>query len=234
MDFPAFLWFCLDAAAAALMGTTIGLERQWGQHSAGLRTNALVALGASLYVGLPRLLESPYPPSQMAGQIVIGVGFLGGGVILREGLNVRGINTAATVWCSAAVGALTGAGLPVVGLAATLGVLVVNIALRPVSDWLDRRLRRATNVATVYRLRATCRAGQEGEVRAVLFRFFHEHPTMIIQGIATQEGGGPDYSCVAAEIYSEQRDDLAMEDLMAQLHAEPSVSAVSWQKSTAG
>jgi putative Mg2+ transporter-C (MgtC) family protein len=230
MDIPPFWSFCLHAAAAALMGTAIGLERQWGLHSAGLRTNALVAFGASLFVSLPRLLGGTYTPAQLAGQVVIGVGFLGGGVILREGLNVRGINTAATVWCSAAVGALTGAGLPLEGVAGTVGILTVNVALRPVSDWLDRRLRTAKNVVTLYRLRATCRTGQEGVVRAVLFRFFHEHPTMILQGVATQEGAGPDRSCVVADIYSEKRDDLAMEDLMAQVNAEPSVTAVSWEK----
>jgi putative Mg2+ transporter-C (MgtC) family protein len=234
MDIPPFVSFCLHAAAAALMGTAIGLERQWGQHTAGLRTNALVAFGACLFVSMPRLLGGPISPAQLAGQVIVGVGFLGGGVILREGLNVRGINTAATVWCSAAIGALTGAGLPLEALAGMVGILAVNVALRPVSDWLDRRLRRAKNVATLYRLRATCRTGHEGVVRDALFRFFHEHPTMVLQGVATQDGGGPDRSCVAADIYSEKRDDLAMEDLMAQVNADPCVSAVSWEKHAAG
>jgi putative Mg2+ transporter-C (MgtC) family protein len=230
MDILPFVSFCLHAAAAALMGTAVGLERQWGQHTAGLRTNALVAFGACLFVSLPRLLGSSYTPAQLAGQIVVGVGFLGGGVILREGFNVRGINTAATVWCSAAVGALTGAGLPLEALAGMVGILAVNMGLRPVSEWLDRRLRHAKNVATVYRLRATCRTGREGVVRDALFRFFHEHPTMVLQGVATQEGAGTDRSCVVADIYSEKRDDVAIEDLMAQVNADPCVSAVSWEK----
>src|SRR5262245_28054278 len=101
--------FLLHAGAAALMGTAIGLERQWGQHSAGLRTNALVAFGAALFVSLPGLLGGTPTASHLAGQVVTGVGFLGGGVILREGLTIRGLNTAATLWCSAAVGALAGA-----------------------------------------------------------------------------------------------------------------------------
>ena len=222
--------FCLHAAAAAAMGTAIGLERQWGHHMAGLRTNALVAFGACLFVSLPHLLGGTTTPAQLAGQVVVGVGFLGGGVILREGLTVRGLNTAATLWCSAAAGALTGAGLLLEGLVATVGVLILNVGLRPVGDWLDRRLRRATNVATLYRLRATCRAGGEGAVRAVLFRYFHEHPVMTLQGVATGAGDGPDCACVMVDVYAERRDDQAIGDLMALINDDPGVSAVSWER----
>jgi putative Mg2+ transporter-C (MgtC) family protein len=231
MDIATFI---LHTVAAGLMGTAIGLERQWRQHTAGLRTNALVALGASLFVALPGLLSGTTTPAQLAGQVVVGVGFLAGGVILKEGLSVRGLNTAATVWCSAAVGALTGAGLPLEGLVATLGILTVNIALRPVSDWMDRRMRTAKNVETVYRLRATCRAGQEGPVREILYRFLHDHPAMTVQAVATQDGGGPDRACVVADIYSQQRNDLAMEDLMALVNADPSVTSVRWEKNPTG
>jgi uncharacterized membrane protein YhiD involved in acid resistance len=108
MDTPTF---CLHAAVAALLGTAIGFERQWGLHTIGLRTNALVSFGACLYVSVPKMLGGIPTAAQLAGQVVVGVGFLGGGVILREGLNVKGMNTAATLWCSAAVGALAGAGL---------------------------------------------------------------------------------------------------------------------------
>src|SRR5437660_8165657 len=126
--------FCLHAAAAALMGAAIGLERQWHLlHTVGLRTNALVALGAALFVSMPHLLGGIPGPSHLAGQVATGVGFLGGGVILREGLNVRGMNTAATLWCSAAVGALAGCGRLLEAFAATLGVLGLHLGLRPLS-----------------------------------------------------------------------------------------------------
>ncbi len=218
--------FCLHAAAVAVMGTVIGLERQWRlQHTAGMRTNALVALGADLFVSIPHLLGSIPGPSHLAGQVATGVGFLGGGVILREGLTVRGMNTAATLWCSAAIGALAGAGRLLEAFAATLGVLALHLALRPFSDWVDRRNRRATNIETAYRLRISCRAGQEAVARARLLAFFHEHPTMIIQGLATEEGGG-----VVADIRSEQRDDRTMEDLMSLVNDEPGVLAVRWEK----
>jgi putative Mg2+ transporter-C (MgtC) family protein len=220
--------FYLHAVIAALLGTAIGFERQWGLHAVGLRTNSLVAFGACLFVSLPLLLGGTPTVAHLAGQVVTGVGFLGGGIIFREGLNIRGMNTAATLWCSAAIGALTGAGLVWEGVAGTVGVLTLNLGLRPVSDWLDRRQRMAKNVATAYRLRVSAQLGQEGLVRAALLRFFHDHATMTIQGITTE--GGPERATVVAEIYSPQRDDRAMEELMALVNEEPSVLSVSWEK----
>jgi putative Mg2+ transporter-C (MgtC) family protein len=222
--------FCLHAAAAGLMGAAIGLERQWHLlHTVGLRTNALVAFGADLFVSLPGLLGGSPGPAHLAGQVATGVGFLGGGVILREGLNVKGMNTAATLWCSAAVGAMTGAGLPLAGLAGTLGVLAIHLALRPVSDWIDHRLRTALNAATAYRLRVSCQVGGEGTVRSLLLKFFHDHPTMIVQGVTTQAGElGAVH--VSADIHSEQRDDRTLEELMTLVNDEPRVSSVSWEK----
>jgi len=228
MDIPSFYW---HAAAAALMGTAIGLERQWGQHTAGLRTNALVAFGACLYVSLPGLIGGSPTAAQLAGQVVTGIGFLGGGVILKEGLtNIRGLNTAATMWCSAAVGSLAGAGLMLEGLAGAAGVLAMNLILKPVSDWLDRRLRHTKHVQTTYQVRVTCPVGREAEVRAVVLAFFHDHPTMVIQGIATKEGEELGRACVVVDIFSEQQDDGTMEDLKVRLRGEVGAPSVRWVK----
>jgi putative Mg2+ transporter-C (MgtC) family protein len=104
------------------LGTVIGFERQYRARMAGLRTNALVAVGATLFVLLSAngFSGATADPTRVAAQIVSGIGFLGAGVILRDGLNLRGLNTAATLWCSAAVGALAGAGMFTVALAGTV------------------------------------------------------------------------------------------------------------------
>ncbi len=95
---------------ALLIGTVIGFERQWRQRMAGLRTNVLVALGAAGFVIFSLNVAGNDSPTRVAAQIVSGIGFLGAGVILREGINIRGLNTAATLWCSAMVGTFAGAG----------------------------------------------------------------------------------------------------------------------------
>src|SRR5258708_6342249 len=110
-----FAMFAINIAAALVMGIAIGLERQFRQHAAGLRTNALISVGAALFVSVGRMVDHESSPTRVAAQVVSGIGFLGGGVILREGLNVRGLATAATMWCSAAVGTLAGLGFLVQG-----------------------------------------------------------------------------------------------------------------------
>src|SRR5579871_4087029 len=102
--------FVVRILIALILGTAIGVERQWHQRTAGLRTNALVSVGSALFASLACLMANESSPTRMAAQIVSGIGFLGAGLILREGNHVRGLNTAATVWCSAAVGTLCGSG----------------------------------------------------------------------------------------------------------------------------
>ncbi len=84
--------YILNLLAAMLLGALIGAERQWRQRMAGLRTNALVATGAAVFI-LSSMTTSPDSPGRIAAQIVSGIGFLGAGVIMREGMNVRGLNT---------------------------------------------------------------------------------------------------------------------------------------------
>ncbi|GAA3007084.1 MgtC/SapB family protein [Microbacterium aurantiacum] len=100
----------LPFGAAIALGSLIGLERQWRQRTTGMRTHALVALGAASFVLLSTATDGDASPTRIAAQVVSGIGFLGAGIIFREGANVRGLNTAATLWCSAAVGVLCGAG----------------------------------------------------------------------------------------------------------------------------
>ena len=103
--------FTIRLMLAQVLGAGIGVERQWRQRMAGLRTNALVATGAALFVMLGSMIPGESSPTRVVSYVVSGIGFLGGGVILREGFTVRGLNTAATLWCAAAaVGCLAGWG----------------------------------------------------------------------------------------------------------------------------
>ena len=98
------LEFTLRLLVAFSLGTAIGLERQFRQRMAGLRTNALVATGAALFVSIATLTPHNENPTQIAAYIVSGVGFLAGAVIFKENMSVVGLNTAATLWATAAVG----------------------------------------------------------------------------------------------------------------------------------
>ena len=125
--------------AAFALGAVIGLERQIRQRTAGLRTNTLVAVGAAIFVDMASRLNGSIGAAQVVAYVVSGVGFLGAGVIMREEGNVRGINTAATLWGSAAVGASAGAHLFVEAVLGAVFVLAANTLLRPVVNTLNRR-----------------------------------------------------------------------------------------------
>src|SRR6202161_2919663 len=129
--------FALRLGVGLGCGALIGIERQWQARRAGLRTNALVATGATLFV-LYSVAANDSSPTRVASYVVSGVGFLGGGVILREGFNVRGLNTAATLWCSAAVGVMAASGHLVFTLIATGAVIAIHLFGRPLGRLIDR------------------------------------------------------------------------------------------------
>jgi putative Mg2+ transporter-C (MgtC) family protein len=223
--------FVTNVGTALVLGVLIGLERQWGQHRAGLRTNALVAFGAGLFVGLSTLMEQEASPTRIAAQVVSGLGFIGGGVILREGLNIRGLNTAATLWCSGAVGSIAGAGFPAEALAGTAGVLTIHLGLRPVTRWIDARKETGSDVETYYHLRVECDSDHDAQVRQVILRHVGGNDRLSLQGLATEdtENGR---TVVRADIFAMERNDRAMEEIVARVSIEPEVRAVRWQRTT--
>jgi len=123
---------------AALCGAALGLEREYHQKPAGLRTNMLIAIGSALFtlVSVEMVAGSP---DRIAAQIVTGIGFLGGGAILRERGSVHGMTTAATIWVNAAVGMAAGAGHFRTAIATTVFSLVVLALLLPIERYFERR-----------------------------------------------------------------------------------------------
>lgn len=124
---------------AFVLGGAIGYERQYRQRTAGLRTNVLVAIGAALFVNMADRLDGHGGSVRVIAYVVSGIGFLGAGVIMREEGNVRGINTAATLWGSAAIGAACGAGLFFEASLGALFVLAANTLLRPLVNAMNRQ-----------------------------------------------------------------------------------------------
>ena len=130
--------FALRVVVTLVLAIGIGAEREYHGHPAGIRTMALVGVGACMFtaVGLEPLFGSRTDPTRIAAQIVTGVGFLGAGAILRTGTDVRGLTTAATIWVVAAMGMTVGFGYFFIAAFTTVLVLITLVAIRP----LERRL----------------------------------------------------------------------------------------------
>src|SRR6201986_3737808 len=140
---------------ALILGACIGAERQWRQRAAGLRTNTLVCFGAAAFVDLATTIGGPNNTNVIA-YVVSGVGFLGAGAIMKDGGSIRGLNTAATLWCSAAVGACAGAGELLDAVFVSVVLIAINSVLRPLSRYIDQRSLAVLDSHALYRLRLFC------------------------------------------------------------------------------
>lgn len=137
-DLLQFLDSVVSLTAAFVFGALIGAERQYRQRTAGLRTTVLVAVGAAAFVDLAQRIAGTAEAVRVISYVVSGIGFLGAGVIMKDGTNVHGLNTAATLWCAAAVGACTGTDMLAEGALLTFFILFGNTALRHLVNMINR------------------------------------------------------------------------------------------------
>jgi putative Mg2+ transporter-C (MgtC) family protein len=211
-------------------GAIIGFERQYRARMAGLRTNTLVSVGSTLFVLLSEhgFHGSDADPTRVAAQIVSGIGFLGAGVIMRDGFTVRGLNTAATLWCSAAVGALAGTGQFQIATLGTVAVVVINIVLRYVGRVVDRRPDTGNEHPVTYTFLATTHDDNEAEVRGLLVRAFTstDFRLVSVESVNAAQAGKVE---VRVDLAAEERDDTQMETAISRLSLEPAVTSVRWQ-----
>jgi len=221
----------LNLGTAVALGAVIGFERQWRQRLAGLRTNTLVALGAASFVVYENLFSGEANLTRVAAQVVSGSGFLGAGIIFREGLNVRGLNTAATLWCSAAVGVLAGGGaLSYAALAAGM-VIVVNLLLRPLVQRINRQPLATAETPSRYVVNVVCRGDTEAHIRALLLQGLTAGGIRLHR-LDSSNIEDSDRVEVVAELSAEHGSDSVLEQIVGRLSLEPTVTAARWRVET--
>ena len=138
MELKTFLIRILVCFALSIL---IGLERQYRHKTVGLRTNVLVSLGAFMFVCMSFNVNNN-DTTRIAAQVVSGIGFLGAGIILKDGDRVKGLNTAATMWCVAAIGVLTASGMIIEAFIGTLFILISNTVLRILSQKIMNKIKK--------------------------------------------------------------------------------------------
>jgi putative Mg2+ transporter-C (MgtC) family protein len=220
--------FALRLAVAFVLGSLIGLERQYRQRMAGLRTNVLVAFGTSLVVMITPLLGAVANPTQIPAYVVSGIGFLAGGVIFKERLTVSGLNTAATLWCTAAIGALAGLGFLVEAALGVAAVLCANVVLRPIAMRINRQPFDGTDVVSSYEIRATCRQAVEEHLRSLLIGAIRGN-AMTLHALYSEDVEATERAEVVADVSIAGRAETRLEKIVARIGVEPGVSAVSWK-----
>jgi putative Mg2+ transporter-C (MgtC) family protein len=226
------LEFSLRLGAALLMGACVGLERQWRQRMAGTRTNALVAAGAAAFVMCGFLVrDSSRGEGQIVSYVVSGIGFLGAGVIFKDAGSVRGLNTAATIWCSAAIGAICGLGNPLLALILAAAVLGANILLRPLSYRLYPAQTAGEEQEVTYAFELICNPEGEAHMRALLLQAMSRSP-LTLTALRSEDIEGTPKMKITAQIKGLGRQDAALEQLVVSMYLEAGVSSVSWSVHT--
>jgi putative Mg2+ transporter-C (MgtC) family protein len=212
-------------AIALTLGLMIGFERQWRQRTAGLHTSTLVALGAALFTMVPSLLGSN-DIMRVAAQIISGIGFLAGGVILRDGFNVRGLITAATLWATAAVGVLVGSGLVVEAVVGAAVIALVNLVCVPLAELITRIPRGTARHETTYTLNVTCSEGLGSIVRERILRQIASTTlTLVMMSSSVPHEGAVD---VVAEMTKPGRDDGSADKLQAAIFKLGDITTVNY------
>lgn len=215
---------------ATVLGIAIGFERQWRSRMAGLQTMALVSMGSALF-----LILSAYSFDQdgdrlrVAAQIVSGVGFLGADVIMKQGLSVTGLNTAATLWATAAVGALAGAWMWREAVAGATIIVAGNWFLQPLANRMDRAHAKGRDVTSAdYLVNVVCGRRVEAEIKAMLAQTMPP-PRFQLRAVSAQPTHAPDHVELRAEFATSVRDDAAAEESVRTLSQQAGVTSVRWR-----
>jgi putative Mg2+ transporter-C (MgtC) family protein len=218
-------------AVAFVLGTAIGFERQWRQRTAGLRTNVLVAVGAAAFSDLGLRLAGHEGAVRIIAYVVSGIGFLGAGVILKDGAGIRGLNTAATLWCSAAVGAFCGSGLAVEAACVTAFILAGNTLLRPLVDWVNRHPMAGDVTEALYRVYATCEHVNVSDVRDLLDETLAaaNYPIRNIETLSEND----EQMELAASLVPSSAEPAELDQVVGTLEASELVLSATWTVGTA-
>jgi len=220
----------VSLSAAFILGGLIGFERQYRQRTAGLRTNVLVAVGAAIFVDMANRLGGHESAVRVVAYVVSGIGFLGAGVIMREEGNVRGLNTAATLWASAAVGACAGADLVLEAALGTVFILAANTLLRPIVNSINRQPLDVASAEVTNTLYIIARRAQQKAVLAMLEDEL-ERSNYPAQDLDMHAFGSDEVE-IEARLAATSVDGEELDALVARISTSPLVVQAFWNAST--
>jgi len=233
---PDDLEMVVRLVAALVAGAVIGYERSFHGRPAGFRTHALVCMASSLLM-LVTVYEAHWvqtdvesirlDPTRMAQGIMTGIGFLGAGVIMRDGINVKGLSTAATVWCTGAVGVMAGSGFLLFSLLATVLIILCNLCLPPLARLIYRFVPVELAKERYYMVEVIAQAQQEALVRTRLLQSLSSKDLTLqsLESHALKTGGQVEVNAVVLALTQQ---DSQLESLVGELALAPYVTAVSW------
>lgn len=219
----------MQLGLAFLLGAAIGLEREYRQKSAGLRTNTLVCVGSAAFILMSYAIGGD-AVGRIASYVISGIGFLGAGVIMKDGVSVRGLNTAATIWCSAAIGLFAGSGLSIQAVILTCIIMLAHLLLRPISNQIYRySFKNKNHKDTEYLLVIKCRNDVENHLRVLLMRSIENNENLMMKSLSSDDDLINDSVMISAEISALYQQDSLLEKIASRLTIEKDVQKIRWE-----
>ncbi len=214
-------------AAAVLLGGLIGFERQWRNHYAGLRTNTLITIGSAAILVFAQMLPGADASAigRIASQIITGVGFLCAGVIMHEGVNVKGLNTSATLWCSVGVGMFSGAGMFPVAALLTAFIIGTNLLLRPLVHYINNRTPISDELDAHYTVSISCHSADVQRIREAVSKRIGKDSAHLK---SIENKYLSDTAQINAEFLFRQRADAHIEAIAKSIGQESGITAIKW------
>jgi putative Mg2+ transporter-C (MgtC) family protein len=219
---PDFLY---AVGLSLLLGSLVGVERQWHRRLVDLKTNALVCLGACLFMLVTKTADGFADPIRMGGQIVVGVGFIGGGLLFRDGTQTKGINTAATLWCCAAVGTLCGLDRWMEAVSASLIIVLANTLLRQVAQFLNLKMGITDNLTSQVKFELTCADNVASAIREQAEAIFLSQ-SIDIKGVSEKTQNSQ--KTITLSVLIEHGDEAKQTDQILKKISQLPVSEASW------
>lgn len=221
-----YMDFVLRVALSMVLGFLIGLERQLTGHPAGIRINVLICMGTSFFTLFPMLYGSDQV-FRVGSSIISGVGFLCSGVIFKDSGSVRGMNTAATLWCTAAIGILASTGMYAMAVTAAVLLISSNLILRPLARKVNPIAAGEENEKQ-YRISVTCQEKAEQELRALLIQS-NTCKTLYLTNLESGDVVGDKVEILAEYCSSGKSKRTVLEGIVGQALKLPEVISAGWE-----
>lgn len=235
LDITTIAGFSLRLLLAVILGFFVGLERQWTKHQAGILTNVIVCVGAYAYTAFSYISMSnsgDVDVTRIAAQVVSGVGFLGAGLILRDGINIRGLSTAATIWTTAAVGILCTIPNILFSIIVALAIVILHLVLHPLSAFIDKRKDykkdNTSNRECFYKISIKCTEESETDIRSHLIKTIRSKDNVLLhnlESVATDDGNIK----IRAYITTNKKNDEVVENLLIHIGKDTGIITAGWK-----
>lgn len=232
-DITTLTGFSLRLLIAVALGFFVGLERQWTKHQAGILTNVIVCVGAFAYSAFSYIADDGnVDVTRIAAQVVCGIGFLGAGLILRDGTNVRGLSTAATIWATAAIGILCT--LPDIRFSVIVAAAIVflHLVLHPLSNFIDKKKsynkEKDMRAECLYKISIKCTEESETDIRSHLIKTIRNKNNVLLHNLESNTTDDGNIK-IRAYITTANKNDEVVENLLIHIGKDSGIISAGWK-----